>query len=115
MSCAVTIKDFPALGCLIEEGNLNTQARKTKYLGGAISPFSKGEIKVNLMLFSDEEMRIFAEWWVNSLNFGTNAFTITLPYFGATRLYTVFMTNNLVDSKKSGDSREILLELKQVI
>ncbi len=115
MACVVHIKDFPSLGCLIEEGNLNTQERKTKYLGGKISPFSKGEMQVMLLLFTDDEMRIFTEWWINSLGFGTSPFKILLPYFGMMQEYNVYMTNDLVEKKKSNGTREIFLQLKQVL
>ncbi len=114
MACIMTVKDFPNIGCLIEEGNLNTKERKNKYLGGEVSPFSNGKMTVNLMLQTDEEMRIFAEWWTNSLDYGTSPFKLTLPFFATDMEYTVFMINALTERKKDGEIREIPLELKQV-
>ncbi len=114
MGCAIIVKDFPSVGCLIEEGNINTKERKSKYLGGGVSPFSNGKLSVNILLQTDEEMRIFAEWWVNSLDYGTNPFKITLPFFATEMEYTVYMINPLIERSINDEIREILLELKQV-
>ncbi len=114
MACVLSVKDFPSLGCLIEDGNLNTKERKSKYLGGEVSPFENGKMTVNLLLQTDEEMRVFAEWWVNSLDYGTSPFKITLPFFATDMEYTVFMTNSLIERGLTGEMRKIPLELKQV-
>ncbi len=114
MGCSIEIKDFPTVGCLIEDGNLNMLARKNKYLGGDISQFVDGKTTVKLLLQTNAEMVIFAEWWVNSLNYGTTPFNITLPFFATNKEYTVFMTNDLVESGIKGEVREILLNLKQI-
>ncbi len=114
MSCAVTVKSFPSVGCLIEDGNLNTIERKTKYLGGDVSPFRNGKTAVKLLLQSDADMVVFAEWWVNSLDYGTSPFNIVLPFFATTKEFTVYMTNPLIEGSIKGEMREIALELKQV-
>ncbi len=114
MGCVIQIKNFPSIGCLIADGNLNTLARKDKYLGGAISDFIDGKMTVKLLLQTDVEMVMFAEWWVTDLNYGTNPFNITLPFFATTKEYMVYMTNPLVENGVKGELREISLELKQI-
>ncbi len=113
MACVDIIRIFPAnIGCLIVKDNKNIFEKKVRYLGGYLSPFFKRRAVVLLRLSSDAEMDLFATWWVNDLDFGSNPFRIDLPYFGVTKTHVVRMLNDLVDNNTGDGVREIMLDLE---
>ncbi len=111
VTCAKTIGNFPALGCLIDKDLNNSISKKETFLGGRRSPFVNRKTNVTLLLKTNYEMELFADWWVNDLDHGISPFKISLPFMSSAREYIVVMTNDLVENISDGEIREIKLEL----
>ena len=63
--------------------------KKKKYLGGKTALVESPVASIEVFVESEVDQACFLEWWVKELNYGTESFTINLPFFGIWKDWTV--------------------------
>lgn len=115
MPCLINngVRQFPkGLSYILRDNYSATAPQKKKYLGGKTLLLDDANLEITVLLPSTLDTTLFLEWWITELNFGTEDFTINLPYFGITKDWLVVATNEIKENLKGGNHRSVVLKLK---
>lgn len=115
MSCVVLngVREFPDnLTFVLQDGFTSVVPKKTKGLGGRTILEESATVSIKVLLKTELEAAIFLEWWATELNYGTETFTINIPYFGIRKEWTVLILEQLKETLVIGTVREIAMNLK---
>lgn len=117
MSCECvilnSIREFPkGLSFVLKDGYIASVPRKIKGLGGRTILDDYPIISIKVLLKTDMEIAIFLEWWTTEINYGTEDFTITVPFFGIIKNWKVIASGETREVLGIGTTRTIDMNLK---
>lgn len=81
---------FPTdYGCFTDIQYKTTAPLAKRYLGDKADLDNYIQFKANYLFNSETDLDLFYQWWVGSINNGSDSFDIRMPYMGVSRSFTV--------------------------
>ncbi len=107
------MEEFPTTLTLVLQDNYTTTLyKKVECLSATNTKYKKPIIKASLMVSNNNDMSNFYAWWVNDINNGTEAFTITLPFMGVMLEWEVKILDTITTSIQGNKLRAFPLTLE---
>jgi len=109
----VGISPFPSsISFLVISGFAASTPKKSLGLGGRKILEQDLRVTIKAMIETEENAKVFLEWWVLQLNCGLENFTINFPYNGITKGWNVIASNDLKEVLIHENLREVTITLK---